>query len=452
MKLIDLNRDGGIGANCLSLEIGPFHIVVDSGLHPKKAGLGALPDFSKIDGRPIDFFILTHCHLDHLGSLPVILREHPEATVYMSIPSSTLAPRMLHNSSNVMKRQKAEANIPEYPLFSHEEIDFLQTQFKGLPYDQSRIITKGNEEITLTLHSAGHVAGAAAVSLLYKHRRIFLTGDVLFTPQRILNGARFPAEACDTLILETTRGITPTDPAVTRESEVKRLIESVNHTLLGGGSCLIPVFALGRMQEVLTILRDARNEGTLVESPVFCSGLGMDLADYFDMIARRTGLINFSRKVLKDLKLKPIPRKLRPGHEPGEKGIFVVSSGMLVENTPSYTVASCLLENHHNSICYVGYCDPDTPGGKMLEHPKNTNFVFTAFDFTARLNASVERFELSGHANREELIDFALGSEPRAVVLTHGDPPARDWFAQTLTQARPNLQVIDPVPGQTHLI
>ena len=70
MKLIDLNRDGGIGANSLYLEIGPFRIVIDAGMHPKYYGHRSIPEYRLIENNSVDFVIITHCHLDHLGSLP----------------------------------------------------------------------------------------------------------------------------------------------------------------------------------------------------------------------------------------------------------------------------------------------------------------------------------------------------------------------------------------------
>ena len=80
MEFIDLNRYGEIGSNSTFLSIGSFNILIDSGLHPKKLGKDSLPDFNKIQGKTIDLIILTHCHLDHLGSLPIIARNHPEAS------------------------------------------------------------------------------------------------------------------------------------------------------------------------------------------------------------------------------------------------------------------------------------------------------------------------------------------------------------------------------------
>src|SRR5580693_890461 len=98
MKLIDLNRDGGIGANSLFVQLGEINILVDCGLHPKKTGRRATPDLTPLRGKHLDLIIITHCHLDHIGSLPVAMREHPAATVLMSTSSAMLIERMLHNS------------------------------------------------------------------------------------------------------------------------------------------------------------------------------------------------------------------------------------------------------------------------------------------------------------------------------------------------------------------
>ncbi|MBI4625307.1 MAG: MBL fold metallo-hydrolase, partial [Verrucomicrobia bacterium] len=70
----------------------------------------------------------------------------------------------------------------------------------------------------------------------------------------------------------------------------------------------------------------------------------------------------------------------------------------------------------------------------------------------AKVKARIERFELSGHADREELVEFALQSGARSIVLTHGDPPARDWFAKQLAELAPKSKVLDPVPLQTYLV
>jgi len=452
MKLIDLNRDGGIGANSLFVQIGELKILIDCGLNPKKAGRLATPDLTPLRGQRLDLIIITHCHLDHIGSLPVVMREHPDTPVIMSQSSRMLIERMLHNSSNVMVRQREEDNIPEYPLFTHEDIDRCGKRMTGLAFNQAKKFHNERDEVEIIFHPAGHVAGAIGVEIHHKHRAIFFTGDVLFENQRTLNGAKFPAGHFDTIVTETTRGATERPANKSRLAEVSRLITSINDTIQRGGSFLMPVFALGRQQELLAILHDARKFGKLVDCPIFAAGLGMDLADYFDEITRKLKHTNFSRSIIKDLKIKPAPRKLVPGEDPQQNGIYVISSGMLVERTPSYTLASGLLGHARNTIGFVGYCDPDTPGGELLAAKPGDSFLFKAANVKTKVKAHIERFELSGHADREELLEFSVQATPRSIVLTHGDQPARDWFAAELAKQLPNAKILDPIPLKTYQV
>ena len=340
MKLTDLNRDGGIGANSLFIQLGDLNILVDCGLHPKRVGRVATPDLRPLRGLTLDLIVITHCHLDHIGSLPVVMREHPNTPVVMTVSSRMLVERMLHNSANVMMRQREDENIPDYPLFTHDDIDRCAKRIIGLPFGHAKHFRGTKDEIEIIFHPAGHVAGAAAVEIRQKHRHILFTGDVLFENQRTLQGARFPAGHFDTLVTETTRGTTERPVGKERSNEIARLITSINDTIQRGGSYLIPVFALGRMQEIMSVLHDARKFGRLVECPIYASGLGVDLADYFDEISRKTKHIQFSRNILKELKIKATPRKMTAGQDPQENGLYVISSGMMVERTPSYTLAS----------------------------------------------------------------------------------------------------------------
>jgi Cft2 family RNA processing exonuclease len=452
MKIIDLNRDGGIGANSFYCQIGDFHFVIDSGLHPKKVGRLAAPDLSPIKDVRLDVIFITHCHLDHIGSLPLLMRAQPNTPVVMTHPSFMLIERMLHNSANVMVRERAEKNIPDYPLFSHEEIDRMAPRLHPQAFGSPKKFSGAHDEIEFTFHPAGHIPGAAGLEIVHKHRRIFFTGDVLFQTQRILGPAKFPRAHFDTLITETTRGNTERTPGHSRSAEVIRLIETINTTIKRGGSVLIPVFALGRMQEIMAILHDARKFNRLVDAPIFASGLGLDICDYFDDITKKTGLVHFTRTILKDLKVKKAPREMIPGKPPAVQGIYVVSSGMVVEKTPSYALAAGLAGNAKNSLCFVGYCDTETAGGRLLAARHGDDFLFEAANFKTKLRAHIERFELSGHADREEILDYAVACNPRSIVLTHGDPPARAWFAEQLALQLPKAKILDPVPLKSYKV
>jgi Cft2 family RNA processing exonuclease len=448
MKFTDLNAQGGIGANCSLCEIGPFKFVIDSGLHPKFAGSESLPKHEEIERFSLDFIILTHCHLDHLGSLPLLSREQPDAPVILSYASSILARRMLSNSISVMKRQRMELNIPELPYYGRGDLTSLYDRFKTPPLHTPYRLEKNGEHIELTLHHAGHVAGAVSVSVKYKGKTTFFTGDILFNDQRTLDGANLPKEPVDILVTETTRGSTEIPRNQSRESEIVRMLKTIHSTLTKQGSVLIPVFALGRMQEMLAILDEAFRKNAIPKVPVFCSGLGMDLVNHFHEISKNTNRVRFNRKVLRAIGARPLPKKIEPGRRPPMEGIFLVSSGMMVENTPSYVLASGLLGEAKNSILFVGYCDPSTPGGKLLEASKGETFDFDALDVVQKIEAKVSKFDLSGHANRDELIAYAKKISPRAVILHHGDPDAREWFKQNLENE--TFSIYDPEPLKTY--
>lgn len=449
MRITDLNSSREIGANCLLLEFGGLRYVLDCGMHPKFEGKKALPRLDLIPGT-VDGVILTHCHLDHLGSLPLLIRQNPGARVFASSATTLFARRLLSNSIQVMKRQREESGNQELPLYIEPDIERVENALAAVPIANPRKIGRGGEEVTVTFHLAGHVAGAIGCLIEHQKKRYFFTGDVHFQAQRTVDGANFPCQPVDTLVMECTRGATASIPGMTRASEEARLIKSINRVIDEGGSVLLPAFAFGRMQEILKLLDETAAAGELVDVPIFCSGLGMDLCDYLDEASRKTKQVKFSRKILSELGIRSLSRQYTPpGKNLPEQGIYLLSSGMMVEKTPAWRIAANILDHEENAVFFVGYCDPETPGGELIGLPHGGEFKFKGLDHTSIVRAEIERFHLSGHADREELIDFAKSLTPRDIVLTHGDPPARAWMKETLQKEMPSCRIHDPEPGVT---
>ena len=136
MRIINLNPATDIGASAWFVEIEGHRLLLDAGTHPKHEGRDSLPLYKLIAKVEVEAIALTHCHHDHVGSLPVALRHFPKAHVLMTELSYFLIERVLHNSVNVMTRQRDELGIKEYPLYSHDDVDEIAALFQGFRYNR----------------------------------------------------------------------------------------------------------------------------------------------------------------------------------------------------------------------------------------------------------------------------------------------------------------------------
>src|SRR6266567_9456468 len=136
MRIINLNPDTDIGASAWFVDLEGHRLLMDAGMHPKREGRAGLPPFKFIQKEEVDALAISHCHHDHVGALPVALRYFPTAHVLMTELSYFIIERVLHNSVNVMTRQRDELDIREYPLYTHDEVDEIAPVFQGFRYNR----------------------------------------------------------------------------------------------------------------------------------------------------------------------------------------------------------------------------------------------------------------------------------------------------------------------------
>ena len=136
MRILNLNPAPDVGASSWFVDLEGHRILLDAGTHPKLEGRASLPLYQRVRHEEVDAIALSHCHHDHVGSLPVAMRHFPTAHVLMSELSYFLIERVLHNSVNVMVRQRAELDIAEYPLYTHDELDEIAPRFQGFKYNR----------------------------------------------------------------------------------------------------------------------------------------------------------------------------------------------------------------------------------------------------------------------------------------------------------------------------
>ena len=450
MKFINLTRHTEIGANSYYLEAGGDRLILDSGMHPKEIGENALPNWKPVEGRTIDAILISHAHQDHIGTLPVLMRQQSHARVFMTEPTSEIGSLLLHNSVNVMTRQREDLRLTIYPLFGHREIDRSSERWYRCRYRQP-YTTAGDRagnggRSTFEFWDAGHVLGSSGILLRSEGQTIFYTGDVNFDDQTIMQAAVFPQSDVDILIMECTRGDIAEPPGWSRVAEEKKLATAIEATFSREGCVLIPVFALGKTQEALGMFYEFRHQQQL-DFPAYIGGLSSKMTEVYDRRANQTHRQWPRLQLMQDV-APFILNGQTINDSPARAGrVYALSSGMMTPKTLSNIFARRVVEVPQHSILFVGYADPESPGG-ILRTAKTGDIVsLDPYERSQTLRCHIEQFQFSAHASRESLIAYAKRLTPKKVLLVHGDPPAVEWMRQQLATDLPNCEVIVPIPG-----
>ena len=455
MRITNLNPDTAIGASGWLVDIGGNRLLMDSGMHPKREGRAALPLFDSLDHAELDAIAISHCHHDHIGALPVAMRRFQKAHVLMTELSYFLVGRILHNSVNVMNRQRDELGIAEYPLYSHEEVDSQAPRFQPFKYNREidwaafHKTRGGQKSPTLEFFDAGHALGSAGILVRNGSESLFFTGDVCFHDQTLLQCARFQDIKADVLLMETTRGNRTNPPGFSRAGEVERLATSIVNVLERNGSVLMPTFALGRTQEILAQLAFLMREGRIPRKPIYIGGLGRVFTEIYDLKAHLANRFHPDLHLTEELQLIVMEKEQIERMKLTGGRLFVVTSGMMAEFTPAHDLAVRMAEDERQAIFFVGYSDPDTPAGRLRKSKPGESFLFSASAGQVTRRCEVQEFDFTAHANREELLDFVGRVAPRTVLLGHGEDDSRQWFEDQIRARHPEMRVLQPKPGET---
>jgi len=422
-------------------------------MHPKHEGLETIPHYNQVEEGSLDAVVVTHAHLDHIGTLPVLLRQHPQARVFLSPETAALGKAMLHNSVNVMQSKRLELGIHEYPLFDHSDLDLVERMFELRNTERSFDLDDAGV-MRAMFHDAGHILGSVGVTVEAEGKRLFYTGDVNFEPTTLQRGAAFPEGPVDAMILETTRGAQARRADYTRRAEEDDFAEAISRVLARGGSVLIPVFAIGKTQEVLAMLHRFKNEGLVPKkTPVYIGGLSTKMTYLYDKFSdtSRRQLEGF--RFMHDMDIEAGTRRKRAPIPFHNGCIYALSSGMMSEKTVSNNFARLgVLENPKHGLFFVGYADPETPGGKIRAASHGDLVSLDASLPPVPLKCELRAFDFSGHSPREHLVDFVGRVMPKKVFLVHGDDDAVAWVKAEVERRFKGIETIVPQPGEKHEI
>jgi len=420
--------------------------LVDCGLFQgdKEANLENWNNFI-FDPRDIDFVIVTHSHIDHIGRLPLLYKNGFRGKVYSTKPTKEFADIFLEDEYGILADFAKENNIEK--LFDTSDILGISNQFESYDYYQE-IAAKNN--VKIKFYDAGHILGSAIVEVIVDNKTIIFSGDLGNPPVPILRDTDFIKKA-DYLILESTYGDRNHEPYKDRLLKLERIVEE---TCNNNGTLLIPAFAMERTQEIIYELNQLIKEGKVKNIPIFIdSPLAIKVTQsyrnfptYFDKDALEWIKNNedfFDFPELKFIKSSEESKKL--DNLPGKK-IIIAGSGMSTAGRILFHEKR-YLSDPSTILLIVGYQAKGTLGRLLKEQTKQV--IISGQNVTVR--AKIEIIEAySAHADLERLKYWVSKIEKpiEKIFLVHGEPEAQDNLMHRL-QEEQGIDIYIPEFGET---
>ncbi|KAJ3343773.1 hypothetical protein HDU93_006690 [Gonapodya sp. JEL0774] len=457
----------------------------------------------------IDCVIISHFHLDHCGALPFFTEcLGYDGPVYMTHPTYKIAPILLDDYRKITVEKRAAqgqevktsagastpgsvgsavstSQSPESNEHSGRSLlaqitpdtfftegDIKNCMKKVIPIDVNQAI-QVDSQLTIRPYYAGHVLGAAMFHIqvsipainsttcpsasftFHPYNTPYLphptltcvyTGDYNTTPDRHLGPAQIDRCRPDVLITETTYATFTRDSKRTRE---QAFLEACHRTVSQGGKVLIPVFALGRAQELCILVEGywERMGRELQNVPVyFSAGLTEKANDYYKMFLQWTNeslRVNFVDRNPFDYKhIRPFTN-LSLADSPGPMILFA-TPGMLHAGA-SLTVFLKWCSNPLNAVILPGYCVPGTVGARVLAGER----VIPLDRWTnVEVKCSVYNMSFSAHADAKGIMSLISACEPKNVVLVHGERSKMSTLKERIVKEK-GLPCFDPGNGTT---
>jgi len=425
MTITPLGSGQEVGRSCHLLTFRGTTMLLDCGIHPGYDGMSGLPYFDNVDPAAVDVVLITHFHLDHVAGLPYFTeRTGFVGRVFMTHPTRAVARLLLGDYLRLMAMKRGGGgdggnDDDGSVLYTEAELQSCIDKIELVDYHQT-IELDLSSGLKFHALNAGHVLGAAMFHIELGGRTILYTGDYSMEEDRHLMAAEIPHTVNpDVLIVESTYGVQVHASRAEREARFTGTIERI---VTGGGRCLIPVFALGRAQELLLILDEYWQDHPHLRSvPIYYASKMASRAlrvyqTYANMmnvrIRKQMDLGNpFAFRHIRNLKSIDV----NSFDDRGPSVVFA-SPGML-QSGVSRQLFDRWASDPKNGCLIAGYAVEHTLAKEIMSQPRE---VVTMEGRRQPLNCLVDYVSFSAHVDFVQNRDFITTVNPRNIVLVHG--------------------------------
>ncbi len=345
------------------------------------------PQFPLPPDPDLDMAIISHPHLDHTGFVPHLAKT--KTTWYSTSATKEISEVLWLDSLKIMG-EKANYN--------KSDIRHVLNQWKSFNYNK----LKKFGQTSIVNFDAGHILGSMMTKIDYNNKTIVYTGDFKSEPTRMHEGAK-PIEDVTAVMIDSTYALK--EHPKRKEAEEK-LIEEITETVESGGTALLPAFAVGRTQELISIIR-----AYIQDVPVYLDGMGRKVSQiylkYERMLRDGRGFRNDYRSVHTVEGFRDRERATR------NPGIVITSAGMM-NGGPVLGYLKNL--NNNSRIILTGYSIEGTNAWKLM----NKGYVSVG-DYDLEVTLPVDYIDFSAHASRTDILNFIKWANPEKVIIIHSD-------------------------------
>ncbi|MDB2405466.1 MBL fold metallo-hydrolase [Arcobacteraceae bacterium] len=416
---------GEVTGSCHLLTIGYTKILIDCGMFQgddEKFNFEPFP----FDPADIDYLIVTHAHLDHIGRIPLLVKQGFDKQIISTKATFSIASLMLKNSAGILETR-------EKTLYTRTDVEPALALFGTfLESDKSLML---NDNIKITFKNAGHILGSVSVKIEFNDegidKSVVFSGDIGQSERIITSPIEFWDKA-NYVFVESTYGLSVHQDL---EISIENFRNEILKTIQNGGTVVIPSFALERTQEILYLLKHMSEEGLLEKVPVFLDAplainvtkAFMNYPHLFSDDVKKTiqdGEDPFVFKELIHTYTKEASQKIN-AHTDAK--IIIAGSGMCEGGRVNYHLVR-YLQDPKNLALFVGFQVSSTLGRTILSGNNKIKILGSEVEVKARVSC-VAGF--SAHADQKELLEWIDAIDDiYCVYLIHGEKPQLEILKQ----------------------